>query len=316
MSDEEKDKYEKFRKENERENGIENGKIKWKLNEIRDELLDEIDELRDEFNDEVEYLIDESFEIKEELQEELSELEEERESLLDEIGDMRGELRELGDGAREKIYDKREKLQRLREKIRRQEAKFQEKVAKKLQKAERKAVKRINISVDPDMSDEWKDWAEGLGASVSELVRKSMKFVKNNIGDIAKLEQWGRKMEKMGDKIEKAVEKSGIEDLGRQIEAQFGDPKSKPKVKVALARDDVDKERIKKRVRGLVKLHNSIPIEKLANTLNKSTEYAENIIYELVDEGIGGSIEANEFKYMGEQEEVISKLLDILDKML
>ncbi|MHA2009798.1 MAG: hypothetical protein ACXABO_20280 [Promethearchaeota archaeon] len=315
MSGEEKDKYEKFRKENERENGIENGKIKWKLNEIRDDLLDEIDELRDEFDDEVEDLIDKSFEMKEELQEELIELEEERESLLDEIGEMRGELRDLGDGAREKIYDKKENLKRLREKIRKQEAKFQEKVAKKLEKAERKAVKRINISVDEEMSDEWKDWAEGLGASVSELVRKSMKFVKNNIGDIAKLEQWGRKMEKMGDKIERAVEKSGIEDLGRQIEEQFGDVKSKPKVKIAIA-TEADKERIKKRVRGLVKLHNAIPIEKLANTINKSTEFAENIIYELVDEGIGGSIEGNEFKFTNDQEEVITKLLDILEKIL
>ena len=71
------------------------------------------------------------------------------------------------------------------------------------------------------MSEEWKDWAEGLGASVSELVRKSMKFVKNNIGDITKLEQFGRKMEKMGVNIEKAVKNSGIEKLGKKIESNL-----------------------------------------------------------------------------------------------
>ena len=314
MSDEEKDKFGKYRKENERENGTEDGKIKWKLNEIRDELLDEIDELHDEFNEEMEDLVDESFDIKEDLQEELIELEEDRESLLDEIGDMRGELRELGDDAREKIDTTREKLQRLKDKTRRREAKFREKLVKKLEKAKKKAVKRINISVDPEMSEEWKDWAEGLGASVSELVRKSMKFVKNNIGDIAKLEQFGRKMEKMGGKIEKAVEDSGIEDLGRKIERQFKREMGKKSPHKGTQKED--KERIKKRVRGLVKLHNSIPIEKLANTINKSTEYAENLIYELVDEGIGGSIEGNEFKFMNDQEEVISRLLDILDKIL
>ncbi|MFW9877000.1 MAG: hypothetical protein ACFFG0_28225 [Candidatus Thorarchaeota archaeon] len=72
-------------------------------------------------------------------------------------------------------------------------------------KAKKKKVKQINISVDPQISDEWKDWAEGLGASVSELVRKSMKFVKNNIGDIAKLEQLGSKLERMGHKIEISI---------------------------------------------------------------------------------------------------------------
>ncbi|GAH97864.1 unnamed protein product, partial [marine sediment metagenome] len=30
---------------------------------------------------------------------------------------------------------------------------------------------------------EWRDWSEELGSSVSELIRKSMRFVKDNIGD-------------------------------------------------------------------------------------------------------------------------------------
>lgn len=166
--------------------------------------------------------------------------------------------------------------------------------------------------MDPEISDEWKDWAEGLGASVSELVRKSMKFVKNNIGDITKLEQLGRKLEKMGDKIEIAVKGSGIEDLGRKIKNQFR--REMGKESPYKGTQEEEKERIKKRVRGLVKLYNSIPIEKLAHILNKSIEYAENIIYELVAEDVEGTIEDNEFKFMNDQEEVISKLLEILEK--
>jgi hypothetical protein len=182
-----------------------------------------------------------------------------------------------------------------------------------LNKAKKKSIKRINISVDPEISAEWKDWAESLGASVSELVRKSMKFVKNNIGDIAKLEQLGPNLEKIGDKIEIAVKEPSNEDLGRQIENQF---KREMREEFPYKSTQKDKERIKKRVRGLVKLHNSIPIEKLANILNISTEYAENIIYELLAEDVEGTIEDNEFKFINDQEEDISKLLELLDKIL
>ncbi len=48
-----------------------------------------------------------------------------------------------------------------------------------------------------------------------------MKFVKNNIGDITKLEQLGPNLEKISDKIEIAVKESSNEDLGRKIENQF-----------------------------------------------------------------------------------------------
>ena len=166
------------------------------------------------------------------------------------------------------------------------------------------------------MSEEWKDWAEGLGASVSELVRKSMKFVKNNIGDITKFEDFGREMGKMGVKIEKAVKNSGIEKLGDKlgdkIEKQI--KKGKSKVHMAIIQDS-DKERIKKRVNGLIKLHNSLPIDKLAQAMDKSFEEAENLIYELVSEGIEGNLEEKVFKFTSTSEEVISKLNEMIDKM-
>jgi ElaB/YqjD/DUF883 family membrane-anchored ribosome-binding protein len=282
--------------------------MRWELNDIRDDLIDELDDLQDDFRDEIDDLIEESKEIKEDLREELIDLEREQEDLLNEIGDVKGDLENLGANARERIEEARIKLENLKDKVYKHELKFRQKMRIKLDKARKKAAKRINISVDPEMSDEWRDWAEGLGASVSELVRKSMKFVKNNIGNLAKLEEWGEKMEKMGEEIEKAVEKSGIEDSAK-------------KVAVSIKKEKIrgDKENIKKQVRGLIKLYQNdkiILIDKLANALDKSLEYAENMIYELVDEGIGGTInvEKNAFVYMNDPEEVISKLLNLIDK--
>ncbi|MFX1417453.1 MAG: hypothetical protein ACFE9N_00890 [Promethearchaeota archaeon] len=300
-------------KERNGENARENEKIRWELNEIRDELLDELDELHDDFYDEIEDLIEDSYDVKEDLQDELDELEQMKVSLFDEIGDVKKGLDDLGEGAKEKIESAREKLERLKEKAYKQEEKFREKLERKLEKAKKKAVKRINISVDPEMSEEWKDWAEGLGASVSELVRKSMKFVKNNIGDIAKLEVWGRKMEQAGKDLEKniqkAVKESKIEDLGDMIERKIEKKVKKWGV------DGTEKERVKKRVQGLIKLQNSIPIDKFSQALSISEEEAENIIYELAAEGIEGSLEEGVFKFSSPSEEVISKIYELIDKM-
>jgi DNA repair exonuclease SbcCD ATPase subunit len=289
-------------------------RIRWELSDIRDELMDELDDLHDDFVDDIEDLLEESEEIKEELEDELEDLEEERESLLSEIGDVRAGLENLGENARERIEYARAKLETLKADVYRHEAKLREKIRKKLEKAQKKAVKRINISVDPEMSDEWKGWAENLGASVSELVRKSMKFVKNNIGDIAKLEALGKKMEKMGVGIEKAVKESGIENLGEKIAAQFEKEHIKPRIKVH-GLDEIEKNRVKKRIQGLIKLQKSIPIEKLSQTLNISKEEAENLIYELAAEGIGGDLEEGVFKFSGDPDVVLSKLFELIDKM-
>jgi len=286
--------------------------IEWELDDIRHDLLEELDDLHDDFIDDMDDIIEDADDIKEDLIEDLEELEMEKETLLAEFGDVRGDLEDLGEDARERIEYAKEKLARLREKVSRHDAKLRGKVRKKLHKARKKAVKRINISVDPEMSDEWKGWAEGLGASVSELVRKSMKFVKNNIGDIAKLEAWGEKLDKMGEKIEKSVKDSGIEELGDKIEAQFG--KVKPKIQVHVEKMP-DKERIKKRIQGLIKLQKSIPLEKFSQALNISQEEAENLIYELAAEGIEGNLEEGVFEFTNDPDEVIAKLFEMLDKM-
>ena len=172
-------------------------------------------------------------------------------------------------------------------------------------------VKRINISVPPEMSDEWKDWAENLKTSVSELVRGSMKFVKNNIGDLKKLNLYGKVIDELGDEIEMAVKESGLEDLDKTLNIYIDKKKGKKKFKPK-AVSEVDKERIIKRIRGLIKLENGIPIDKLARILNISDTDAESLIYELVDEGVDGTLEENVFKFSGNTEEVIEKLKNII----
>jgi hypothetical protein len=286
------------------------GKVRWEKSSIRDNLIDELEDINEDLKDIMEDLEEEADDIKEDLKDDLGDLIDERNSLLEELGNIKGELEHYGDDAEEQIAKAKEKLERLKGKIVGHEAKFDKKVRKRVEKA----VKRINISVDPVMSEEWKDWADDLGASVSELVRKSMKFVKNNIGDIAKLEAWGKKWEKVGKNIEKAVNKSEIKEFGKHLEKKYGNKKHSPKIKVQVSQM-TDKDRIKKRIQGLIKLQKSIPVEKLSQTLNIPKEEAENLIYELAAEGIEGELEEGVFKFTSASEEVLAKLFELIDKM-
>ena len=306
-----KDNWKEEKKSNEEEK--EKTKVRWELNDIRDELMFELDDLYDDLQDEIEDIREDAEDIKEDLSDDLDDLMDERESLLREVGDFRGDVAQYGDDARDKIENAKEKLERLKEKIRNHETKFNAKVMKKVDKAKRKAA-RINISVDPDMSEEWRDWADGLGASVSELVRKSMKFVKNNIGDIAKLEKLGQNLEVMGEDIERAVKESGLEGIGEKIEKKLSKKKGEHKIKFTIDTES-KKDQIKKRVTGLIKLHKSLPIDKLAQALEKSDEDAENMIYELVAEEIEGNLEEGVFKFTSSEEKVIAKMNELIDKM-
>ena len=293
-------------------------KIRWELEDIKDDLMEELEDIHDDFEDEIDDLREAMDDIKEELREDLEDLKEERISLLNEIGETTDELEDLGEDASELIIHAEEKLEQYRERKEKIRDKYLIKTQKKLEKAqkkaEKKASKRINISVDSETSDEWRDWSEELGSSVSELIRKSMRFVKNNIGDFKKLEEWG-------ENIERAVKESGIEELGEEMEKKYGkrfkidiNTKKKPNIRVNHAPKN-DKERIKKRVRGLIKLQKSLPIDKLAQALNRTNEDAENLIYELVDDSIEGSLEEGIFKFTSSPDEVISKINALIDKM-
>ena len=282
-------------------------KLRYELEDIKEDLMEELADIHEDFEDEIDDLKDAKDEIKQELIDDLQDLQDERNYLLREIGDTAKELETLGEDSRTQIEHAREKLEQVKNKTEKQREKYHNKIRKKLEKAQKKAAKRINISVDEDTSDEWRNWSEELGSSVSELIRKSMKFVKANIGDLSKLEE-------MGDSIERAVKESGIENLGERLEREFKGKKSKPKIKINLSSSG-DKDRIKKRVRGLIKLQNSLPIEKLAQALNRANEDSENLIYELVDEGIEGSLEEGVFKFTSPPDEVISKINELIDKM-
>jgi len=116
------------------------------------------------------------------------------------------------------------------------------------------------------------------------------------------LDRWVYKMEKLGRKIERAVKESGLEELGDALECSFRS-------------SVIDKEQMKKRVSGLVKVQKMLPIEKLAEALNITNEDAENFIYELVADGIEGSLEEGVFKFTNTAEDVISRVNNLIDKM-
>jgi hypothetical protein len=199
------------------------------------------------------------------------------------------------------------RVKKYRDKVLRTMNKASKKAQRKMDKAERKAARRINISVEPELSEDWKDWAEGLGTSVSELVRKSMEFVKDNIGDLKKLERMGDYFEQMGGDLEKTLKESGIEELGKNL-------KTKIKIDTGTIQKE-DKEAIKKRIQGIIKLHNAIPLDKLALAMNKKVEDAEKLIYELAGEGLDGSLEEGVFKYTGDIDDVIARFDKIIDEM-
>jgi DNA repair exonuclease SbcCD ATPase subunit len=299
---EDDDEYEEYMEElQEREEEVKEQEeiLRERIREIAEELRVNVEERVENFKDKVE----------ERKERELERLERERERMEAEREKMEDEMEQLN----EKIESKIEKARKKEEKARMKAEKAREKAA------------RINISVPSEMSEEWREWSDTLGSSVSELVRKSMKFVKQNIGDLEKLEEFGKKMESWGDNIEKAVEGFKIDDLGDDIkqsirDIDLGDTEIKIKNVKEGARIKVNHnissnpERIKKRVEGLIKLHKSIPIKKLAQTLNKSEEFAENLIYEVVALGVEGVLEEDIFKFDGDVDDVITVLFDLIDK--
>ena len=291
------------------------------LEQIKEELEEQLEELSEEMEDANQELKEERQEIIEDLHDALTDLEDEKEDLLEEGVDLE-EIEAYVDKMRNVILSGiRAKIERHMAKISRKASKFSEKAKKKMDKAERKAAKRINISVEPDMSEDWKDWAEGLGTSVSELVRKSMEFVKDNIGDLKKLDRMGDYFEELGGEIEKSLKESGIEDIGKNLKAKIKyppsppSPPSAPSPHIRVVISEIDKEAIKKRIQGIIKLHKSIPVDKLALAMSKNVEDAEKLIYELAGEGLDGTLENGIFKYTGDIDDVISRFDKKIDEM-
>ncbi len=312
---------------------------------MSDKYGEDIFEDDEEYEENLEDLREREEEVREkeeEVRERIREIAEEiRERVEDRVENLKDRAEDRKEREQERLEKEMEKMEAEREKIEAEMERLSEKVEAKVEKARMKAEKarrkaerareratRINISVPPEMSEEWREWSDTLGSSVSELVRKSMRFVKNNIGDLRKLDEFGRKMERWGDNIERVVEESGIEEIGEKIQQGLRDVglddlkvrtkssgKNGPRIKVDFNVSS-DSERIKKRIMGLVKLHKSIPINKLAQALNKSDEFAENLIYELAAVGVEGELEEGIFKFIGDIDEVLAALFEIIDNLI
>jgi hypothetical protein len=150
------------------------------------------------------------------------------------------------------------------------------------------------------------------------LVRKSMKFVKNNIGDLSKLDEIGKLVEEsgidgLGDKIEQLIKTRGTKDLNVILKNNGKKEPFKANVQ-DYESSESKKERIKKRIQGLIKLQGMVPIDKLSQALEISEEDAENMIYELAAEGVEGKLEGGVFKYTSNEDQVISKLFKLIDQ--
>ncbi len=179
---------------------------------------------------------------------------------------------------------------------------------------------RLNISVPDSKRKEWKRLAATLDESVSELVREAMGALQAGLTGAENLDDFGLKMEEWGKKFEKNIKKSGIVDIGKKVkkDVQRSLDKSLGKIDKKYReskKSEEELERIKKRIKGLIKLQGSVPIDKLSQALEISKEDAENMIYELAAEGVEGKLEEGVFKYTSNEDEVISKLFRLIDQL-
>ena len=299
--------------------------------EKKDELEDRIDDYKDKYEDLMESLEDIRERIEEE-EEGLREIEEQIAEQYQEMDEAETEIK------KHKIESKIEKLKEKKEKIKNkiQERtekgkKIQKKVEETRKKMEevRKKYVRMNISLPSNMKEDWKDLADDINTSVSELIRSAVGAVGpvlKNLKSLKDLEKLGESLDQWGEGLEEQIKKSGIEDIGKELEVHFDEKGgiSRPKVpkppKPSISSTQksyvkIDMERIKKRIYGLIKLQKSLPISKLAQVLSISEEKAENLIYELAAEGIEGQLEEGVFKFTNPTEEVIEKVYELIEKI-
>lgn len=196
----------------------------------------------------------------------------------------------------------------------------------------------LNGSIPKDNVEDFEKITKDLTDSVSQLVGNITKSIKPSLKGLLKLGSIGKKFEKFGEEIEKAIEESGLDDLGRNLEVTLqaqGDQKHRTEEegeeKIHIHRHDltdipvregkediqskVDKERIKKRIRGLVKLKHSVDPEKLAQILDVGYSEAEKLVYELAAQDIEGTLEGNVFKIEQDPEQVISFLNEKIETL-
>jgi hypothetical protein len=193
-------------------------------------------------------------------------------------------------------------------------------------------------SIPKDDVQDFEKITKDLTDSVSQLVGSITKNIKPSLKGLLKLGSMGKKFEKFGEEIEKAIEESGLEDFGRNLEVTLrakGDQKHRTEeegkekihihknnltdIPVRKGKEDiqskVDEERIKKRIKGLIKLKHSVEPEKLAQILDIEYSEAEKLVYELAAQDIKGTLEENIFKIEQDPEEVISFLNEKIENL-
>ena len=132
------------------------------------------------------------------------------------------------------------------------------------------------------MKADWLQLAYKLNLSLSQLIRHAVKEFHDNLSSAYKLSE----------------------------ESSFSDDSNSREV------SDIDKESMKKRMKGLIKIHKKLPIQKVALGLNTSEEKAETLIYELAsEEGIVGEMKDEIFEYKCDPSIVIDKISELIDKL-
>ncbi|WP_371803679.1 hypothetical protein [Candidatus Lokiarchaeum ossiferum] len=179
---------------------------------------------------------------------------------------------------------------------------------------------RINFTLPETMKNDWRNLADELSISVSQMVRNAMDVYERSVKgleDSGALESL-RNLEKMGDNIDAAGEKLD-NFLEKKINRKF-DPYTGKPVNIAvsdpLPNNSEEKERKKKRIKGLIMMQKCLPVEKLAQTLSIPENEAENIIYELAAEGIECTFDDGICNFDASQTDNIINILDaVIDKM-
>lgn len=318
--------------------------------EREEERKEDMEEKLEEKKEELEEKIDNYEERYEELTEEIEDTQEDIEDMEDEIEEIEEEILEIKQEKTESGSDiSRQKLENRITRLEGRKARFEEKRAKLFERVDflheraskakeeidkaKNEVVRMNISMKRGEKDSFKDLADNINTSVSEIIRSSVGVLSpilKNIKNIKDLEKLGDAFDKWGENLEEEIKRSGIEDLGKELEMHFefdsdegpsftrqGKP-PRPSQPAQPSQTPIYKERdmdrIKKRIYGLIKLQGSLPISKLAQVLSIPEEKAENLIYELVAEGIEGQLDGGVFKFTNPTEEVIEKVYELIEK--
>jgi hypothetical protein len=177
---------------------------------------------------------------------------------------------------------------------------------------ERNRKVRINFTLPETMKNDWRSLADELSISVSQMVRNAMDVYEKSVkgleqsGAMDKIRNFEHKMENLGSDLERKLERRFNPDTGERINRPVNPMKQ----------GNEDKERKKKRIKGLIMMQKCLPVEKLAQTLEISEEAAENYIYELAAEGIDCTFDAGVCNFDPSQiDAILGILFALIDKM-